>query len=182
MVSGGHIMADYRDRASQELRCLRSGPSPDEQALGIIVEFIARCGDDAQDVIDRSQSVLGTVVQASLGIWPTNDQWRRMLPRWFLECCAKEYTTEEAESRLKWWRALSPEDQVQVDREARWTLNNWLYHFQPDNRHWFWWDARIMSQDTASVTVVVDGCPFPWGALSWLLRASGAKEVLPLND
>jgi len=40
-----------------------------------------------------------------------------------------------------------------------------------------WWDSRV--NDRCEVDVQVDEWPFPWGSLSWLLRAAGASEVMP---
>jgi hypothetical protein len=175
-------MCDFLRFGTEELRRLTDGLGVDEQFdRQPTVEFVIRCSGNAEDVIGRARSLLTTVVQASLRNWPTSDQWREILPSWFIDSCATEPSIEEAQAQLDWWRSLSREEQISADREVRWTLNSWLYWLQPTNRHWYWWGDQVLDEDSASVSVIVDGWPFPWGSLSWLLRGSGATEVLPLS-
>ena len=47
----------------------------------------------------------------------------------------------------------------------------------PAGMGWWWWDSHV--NDRCEVDVQVDEWPFPWGSLSWLLRAAGASEVMP---
>jgi hypothetical protein len=82
---------------------------------------------------------------------------------------------------MSWWRGLSPEEQARVTRAERWSLANWLFWLEPEERQWFWWDAVTENPDTLRVIVEVPGWPAPFGALAWLLRAAGAVEVIYEN-
>ncbi len=62
-------------------------------------------------------------------------------------------------------------------REKEWSLEDWLYWMEPDNRTWTWWDGCEKDSDRLAVALEVSEWPFPWGAFSWLLVATGAKTV-----
>ncbi|HKQ03868.1 MAG TPA: hypothetical protein VJ464_01955 [Blastocatellia bacterium] len=165
-------------RSEDELRHLHEGPSPGEKFEGLaIFELLAYCQSNADAVLNRCKEVLEVVLRHERNEWPSLDDWRTLLPMWFVMECADEVSREESERWLKWWQGLSREQQAKVEREARWSLSDWLYWFEPDVRQWFWWDAHIEDSKTLSVYVEVQSLPFPWGALDWLLRASGAVSV-----
>jgi hypothetical protein len=111
--------------------------------------------------------------------WPSDDQWRSLLPKWFVEACAPEQSKEEAQRWLELWRTLSPELKAEAEDRA-WSLLNWLYWFDPRGdagRGWTWWDAGVEDSATGWVDIEVEGHPYPSGDLRWLLRASGGVPV-----
>jgi hypothetical protein len=57
-----------------------------------------------------------------------------------------------------------------------WTAMDWLYWFEPEQRSWWWWDARA-TEDAFEIRVAVEDYPFGIGALRWLLKAAGARDV-----
>lgn len=165
-------------RPSDERRHLDAGPRPGEGFEGVgQVDVVAVCGDDAAPVLQRARRVLGIVIDHQDGKWPTTGEWRSLLPGWFVEACAEERSREEAEAWLAWWKALPADQQAAVLRERRWSLANWLFFLEPDERQWFWWSATVEAPDRLRVTVEVAGWPAPLGALEWLLRAAGALDV-----
>lgn len=100
-----------------------------------------------------------------------------MLPRWFVEASAHEMSKEEAEKWLARWRNLPPAQQAKEEAEKAWALSNWLYWFEDGNRQWDWWDDAVQDANTIQVAAEVKCWPFPWGALRWLFKASGATQV-----
>jgi hypothetical protein len=94
-----------------------------------------------------------------------------------VEACAPEVSQEEAERELARRRRLSWKARAELEARARWSLDNWLYWFEPPQRSWEWWDGRVEGADRVRISLVVDGFPFAWGALGWLLRAAGAVSV-----
>jgi hypothetical protein len=165
-------------RFFQEAQRLRlssmSGTTPG--GLGT-VQFTADCPGDATEVIQRAKEVMLIVSERTISGWPSNDEWKRTLPSWFLAECAPLKTREESDRFMEWWRGLSPEEQARAEREEAWSLDAWLHWMSPDNRCWTWWDARTNTMDTAIVAVEVKDWPFPWGALRWLFRAAGARSL-----
>lgn len=167
-------------RIREELRRLEQGVKPGERPGGLgTVRFVIVTRKQPDDVLRRAKEVLATVVRHSLDAWPSKDEWRTLLPTWFLGACGPERTLQETELWLERWRKLPREKQRQAEAAMPWTLENWLHWFQPSNRDWYWWDALVDGHDRIQVAVEVDGWPFPWGALAWLFRASGAETIEP---
>lgn len=161
------------------MKRLESGPAPGEKPGGAgTVRFIAPCPFGATEVLHKVKAVLRIVDEVALTGWLSDEQWELRLPDWFTARCAAPISQEEAERRLAWRKSLPPDEQVRVASEMDWSLDAWLYWFEPDRREWFWWDAKTLDDvDHIIVAVEVDGWPFPWDALRWLFRAAGASEL-----
>lgn len=165
-----------------ELHHIDNGPDPGEAPGGIgLVTFDVECRGNAHEVYERAREVLRIVVQQH-ETRPALDPWTRILPQWFLDACAPEQSPAEAERWSQWWRSLPREEQREVEAATPWSLQNWIYWFERENRQWYWWDAVVDSPDAMRVAVEVDGWPFPWGALRWLLKAAGAVDVKSDED
>lgn len=137
------------------------------------VRFVVKCSGDAIDVLGRAKTVLEKVLRTTTVPWPSLDEWRRLLPSWFVERCAPEISQEEAERRV----GLPDEEQERLEQVEGWSLSAWLFWFQPEERQWAWWDAIVKADDTIIAAIEVDGWPFPWGSLEWLFLACGALGV-----
>ncbi len=124
------------------------------------------------NVITRAKEVLIRLDETAREQWPAVETWVKVLPVWFIEACAPEKSHAEARAWLARWRGLSNVERDREEREKAWSLANWLYWMEPDRRTWWWVSTREQQ-----VLVAVIEWPFPWGALSWLLRASGATSV-----
>lgn len=162
-----------------ERRRLDTPPAESDRPGGLgTVRFLARCPGDAPAVLARALEVMRIVNRHSMGDWPTDDAWRALLPGWFVDRCAPEMTREESEAWMAQWRQLPPDEQSAMRRRTGWSLDGWIYWFVPTNRHWYWWDAKVIDPNYVAVAVEVDEWPFPWGALSWLFRAAGAEDVI----
>lgn len=170
------------DRLANERRRLVSGPAADERPGGLgTVRFVACSQGNSADVILNAKTVLNVVNQVSRGAWPSGDGWRSVLPQWFVARCAPEMTVEEAEKEMARRKRLPRHEQDRAARE-NWSLLNWLYWFTPDNRYWYWWDAKPLDDHVLAVAVEAYDWPLPWGALAWLLLASGAYRVESEED
>jgi hypothetical protein len=163
----------------EELRHLTDGPRPDERPGGAgTISLLASGGTDARTVLARCRSVLRAVLDHSAGEWPAAQEWRSLLPAWFVAACAPERSREELEQWLAWWRTLAPDDRARADAERPWALADWLYWLMPSERCWFWWDAEVRPGGTLLVLVEVPGLPTALGALDWMLRAAGATDII----
>jgi hypothetical protein len=174
------MMSDSTLQIEAELQRLKKAPSLDETPGGIgVVRFVAYCPLGANDVLVKVISLLRTVDEtALLTSWPTDEQWVLKLPEWFSSACTVPMTQQQAEQWLAWWKNLPIDEQAKAESEKGWSLDNWLYWMQPENRQWFWWDAKILDDcDQAIVIVQVKSWPFPWGSLQWLFKAAGASAL-----
>ena len=155
---------------SGELRRIDHGPADSESTEGAFVVHITARADDSSAVLSRVREVL-RIVAAGPGLTADQDRASRM-PAWFSAACAPEMTVAQADGQLARWRA-NPADH----EEDPWTLANWLYWFEPDMRSW-WWDGGVVGPDALSIEILVQGYPYANGALRWLLRAAGARDIV----
>ena len=134
--------------------------------------FTVKCPNNAELVLHRAKSVMESVLNQT-----SNDSLNIKLPSWFINDCVPERTHQEAEEWLIFWRSLSEQEKANISKEQKWSLQNWLYWFEPDMRVWFWWDAFCDDANTIRVDIEVHEWPLAWGALDWLFRASGATSI-----
>jgi hypothetical protein len=164
---------------SDELRHLQTGPTSGEQHHGVdLVEVTASAKGDAYKVLDRARAVLSLVLIHGDGRRPELSEWMEILPRWFVDACAPEQSLEDEEQWITWWRNLPHEEQRNASREKRWTLSGWLLWFEPSERPWYWWDGIAEDSNRLRVFVEIIDWPGVFGALEWLLRASGAINIV----
>lgn len=175
-------MSLFEECIARERRHLLEGPAPDERPGGLgTVRLIVWCELGAEQVIERAREVLTLVNQHGAGEWPSDDDWRNSLPEWFVFRCAPDMSQAESDAELARWQSLSPEEQSEWAAEP-WSLENWIYWFLPENRYWYWWDAKPLDGKVFVIAVEVHEHPFPSDALEWLLRASGAERITEEPD
>lgn len=166
-----------------ELRRVRKGPGPDEKLNGFFTEsFVVRCPGNAETVLSKTKEVMEIVLRYRAEDWPSDAEWPSLLPAWFIAASAPERSHEQHERDLEAWKKLSHEKRVEAARTERWSPLEWVFWLHPNERCWWWWDASVRSPNELLVTIVVDGWPYAWGALSWVLRASGGHEVIPPDE
>ena len=109
--------------------------------------------------------------------WPTDQEWRALLPRWFVDACDPEPSAQESQEWLRVWRSATDDERTVIQSRIRWTVSGWVHWFRPENRSWYWWSGDVQGPDRYRVTIEPQSKPFAWDALRWLLRVSGAVEV-----
>lgn len=165
-----------------ELRHLRSGPWPQEQPGGAGTVTVTAHTSDPHGLIARCTEVMTAVLEATTQPWPSRSEWAEILPPWFVSRCARESTPEEDAAWLAWWRGLDGERRAVEARNRPWSLSDWLYWLQPDERTWYWWQAATEGLREVRIEVAVPGWPVPLGSLGWLLAACGADHVALPED
>lgn len=167
-----------RERIEGELHRIRHGAETmPSDGLGIVGFTVLTDDANPSQLLDKVRLVLKIIDEADVHRWPTVDEWSSLLPQWFVSACAPEMSREEAQRWLARWETLSDEERHAEEVGKPWALADWLYWMEPERRSWWWWGAD--TGDEVRVLVQVDEWPFPWGALAWLLRAAGARDVLP---
>ncbi|MFD7159443.1 hypothetical protein ACFV9C_32925 [Kribbella sp. NPDC059898] len=158
----------------EELRRLR-GNDPAE-AMGAGIRLSAESADSAV-LLNRCRDVMVAVLQHPAADWPDLPTWRSEMPAWFVLACAPEKTPEQEQADLIWWQSLSSDEQATADEASQWSLSDWLWWLEPENRTWYWLGAEVAGPRQLLVYVETDGDPSPTGALRWLLTAAGATQV-----
>lgn len=105
--------------------------------------------------------------------WPSREEWSSLLPSWFVDACAPEFTDEESTRWLKWWDGLDEnQKRWEAGRPAPWSLGDWVYWFTPEMRTWHWWEGEILDESNFHLSIMLQEPAT--GALDWLVRAAGA--------
>jgi hypothetical protein len=134
-----------------------------------------KCSDSAAVTLNKCKEVLSIVFETIDETEPELEQWRNILPIWFINQLSPELTQEEAEIRLK----VPLKQRMKIQEE--WTLSGWRYWFNPEKRQWLWWNAIIEDEKTIKVGIEVLDWPVPYGALRWLLKSAGAVEIKEID-
>lgn len=155
-----------------EIGRVRTGMSANSLPLqGTVVWLVAKCPGAANSVLAKARETLEVVLSQNPAEWPTVGVWRSILPKWFVEQCAEEISQAEAERRLR----LPIEERLRLGQ--RWSVEGWVHWFQPSERYWQWWEGIVEDEDTLRIGLLVEELTFPYGALEWLLKASGASSL-----
>ncbi len=119
----------------------------------------AACPGNAEPVRDRVREVLDAVF-APRDAWPSLDDWRGLLPAWFVEACSDDVTVVNCV----------------VDR---WSLRAWIYWFQPDQRRWTLHGLRAEG-DRLLIEIEPTGRgSLLLGSLEWLVKVAGGRLLSP---
>lgn len=146
-----------------------------------VVRYQVICQGSAFVSLERVKEALSSVLR--LGSWEAIEgkDPNMVLPRWFVDMCGEELSSEERIAWLEKWRKLSDAERTLAEDQRRWSVNDWLYWFEDEQRAWFWRRAQVLNENEYTVDIEVIDWPFPSGALRWLLVASGAKHVTEIG-
>jgi len=139
----------------------------------MLITFIVKCDENSFEILSKCKEVLKIVLEHNENLELPLDEWRKLLPEWFIKKCSKERTKEEIDEYAK----LPIEERDKIAETSGWRLSDWLYWFEPDQRQWYWWSSKIVDSNTIKIVVAIEGWPFPWGALEWLCIACGAIDI-----
>lgn len=112
------------------------------------------CEGGAARALERVREALMPVLEHQEGPWPSLDDWKTLLPAWFVEACVDDR-------------------QVRDCVLDRWSLRAWLHWLQPDQRQWRWWDAEVAGDTHLRVRLVPLADPYLKGSVDWLLAVAG---------
>jgi hypothetical protein len=157
----------------EELQRLSSSVSGHSGELS--VEIVATTSGNAGEVLDRCKDILRVVIDPAISLDAPGEKWKPLLPAWFTDACSPEITRAEAEEILAGPNGFNRYAEM-------WSLSDFLHWFKPGARQWFWLNGKVQTPDKLVVALQVDGWPFPWGALHFLLKAAGAKSIAEGSD
>ncbi|WP_436532812.1 hypothetical protein [Actinoplanes sp. HUAS TT8] len=147
---------------------------------GALRRFVGKTDRQAQASLDRCKELLIAVTH-----WiPPRDarparveDWKARTPEWFVRACAPV----PAEEELRAGRALDEAGKAHHRAEQPWTFADWIGWFDHSSgrqRSWRWWDGGIDDDSDFWIDVEVVELPTEAGALTWMMRAAGARNVV----
>ena len=81
----------------------------------------------------------------------------------------------ESEEEVDYRRSLPWEKQVSLEKNKKWSLENWLVWFKPETKEWFWWNDHKFDGEIENTNFLIEVTalddPFASGAFKWLFRA-----------
>lgn len=160
---------------TDEIRRLLNGPLPDETPSGALVTFRAECDKDATDVLQALREVWATALWQTDPDRLSGDEWKMILPRWFVSQFDPGIHTEDPLLR----RAFQLRERMSPG-EA-WTLSDWVRSVGSTTRGWAWWAAEVIAPYRLEVRAVVQPGG-DLGALQWTMRCAGAQSLERLGQ
>ncbi len=167
-----------------ERRRILEGPRPDEKPGAVATSaFRAICDQKARTVLDRAREVLLTVHRLGYaGVWPDFDRWNAEIPAYFRTNCAPGPTGDELEEIYEIKRTHPVGVTGQEGKTEIWDLGIWLFWMQPDERWWwYYWDDRIIGANEIEFRLLINDAG-PLGAVRWLFRGCGSREIQGLDE
>jgi hypothetical protein len=177
------------DVIQREFRRIRAGPGRDELPDSTIIDHVkARCEGSAELVLERTREVLEAVLSHMRDAGLTTDGWRSILPDWFVAACAQERSPDAVdpwevelsrvprEQRFQWVLEHPRHTARELHTDKPWRVSAFVFWFKPENREWWWWDARVEDANALTIHLCVED-DYSYGALVWLLKTAGATRV-----
>jgi hypothetical protein len=120
----------------------------------------------ASEILRRIIEIAELIADQSKQSWPSDDEWRSLLPSWFLDSF-KSYTQEEAEAIV----ATTPREEW---HKLPWEFGSWLDAIR--YRGWAWWSSK-MSEDEIEICLSIHEWPASLEAFEHIIHASGAVAI-----
>lgn len=141
-------MADQVERIERNV----SGEAPPPVGLRLRFESSIK----SAEVLERTQQVMRTVAAAQAADWPSDDEWRRRLPDWFVRSF-EGHTLDKL-----------------LSDPNLWDYGSWLDAMKSPG--WEWWSSEV-AEKAGNVRCVAFCDPFGIEPLIYLLRSAGALQV-----
>ena len=146
-----------------------------------LFEIDAEATGTAQRVLDRSREVLTAILRAMRSASAGVEAPAPTLPQWFLEASGLERSVVEERAWQDELARMPQAERENAEAAERWSVSDFLYWFEPDQREWWWWGADVRDEDNVRIYLVIREFSVPHDALDWLLRAAGAQSVVDEN-
>ncbi len=165
---------------------LDHGVADNDVVLGHDIDVLVASFDgDARLGLEKIKHVVGLANAKSLEAgWPSDAEWRSLLPAWFVKHFAPDLDTDELDMERAKQAAMSVDARHAYWARRRPRLQNWHFAMSPDQRYWLWWDGRVVDSDTLVLEIDNTGDSggpmIPW-VLAELISAAGGEFRIDLH-
>jgi hypothetical protein len=115
---------------------------------------------ESKSTLCRIKTVMVLMAQCTESDWPSDDQWKEMLPPWFLE----SFATHPPE------RIRFPEP---------WHYGSWLDSMR--DRTWRWWSSELTSLGWR-IWLTLSEWPYSIDAFEWLAAVAAESDSIEIDD
>jgi hypothetical protein len=135
--------------------------------------------DNSDYSLNEIKKILCLVIESILKYakWPNDDEFLKILPDYFINKFGPEMTENEKQEWLIKWNSLNLNEKIEEKKNIKWTLSNWLFWINPEERSWKWFYSKIIDKNNFIIEIISDEDSFPYGALEWLIKTSGGKII-----
>lgn len=115
------------------------------------------------EVLLKTKEVMRIISQyAYTNAWPANNEWDKLLPKWFVESMT-----------------LKSDEDILNDKN-QWDFESWIEGMY--NRAWVWWSSEIRD-NTIVVIIETLNIPYSFEPLLYIFYAQGIKmENIKVHD
>lgn len=117
-----------------------------------------------QSILEKTKEIMTAISQfAYTDTWPSDDEWRDILPKWFVDSMV-----------------LKTDEELLAD-EHQWHFESWvesMYH-----RGWVWWSSEI-DKSTLTITLEALNLPYIFEQFLYIFYAQGIdmKNISSFDD
>jgi len=169
-----------------ERRRLVNGIKRSEDIQGILVEeYAIRCYIEPSVFLTRIKELLLLAnTKWAEKIPPSDAEWLKLLPPWFLEVCPDPTSARQRKLEIESELSRPYVDDLEWQLSRHWEPAIWAFWMSPDERNWLWWDGN--EKDRQSVVIGIDRLTdiypqFP-GEFVWMCAAAGATRFTRLPE
>lgn len=174
MIHSEESVAAERDR-------VRRRPDVESAPPVLAVYTVDVAEGSTEEYAQRVRDVLSAVLQlACTAEFGDDDLPVDDFPDWFTEISTRDSENRDGETPQEFTREGRAAFLTKSGKENSWSLQNWIYRFDPDeeSRGWEFWDVTPVGPVRVHVWVDSWGESF-FGSLDllWLLYTAGASHV-----
>jgi hypothetical protein len=128
--------------------------------------YLLRPKEDVDACLSRIVQIVKLIAVQTPGHWPSMDEWRTLLPDWFVKSFVP-FSKEEAERLI----ATTPRERW---NEIPWLFEAWLEAIQA--RGWQWWSSGV-DEEGIQICLQITEWPASLEAFERIISASGAEFI-----
>ncbi|UPK80241.1 hypothetical protein LW139_15730 [Proteus vulgaris] len=124
-----------------------------------IMRYTTYCNEkNSSQIANIAKNILLLIQKYSFSKWPTIDEWYSILPKEFIN---------------SFLNSTTPDD---------WSLDDWLYWLEPENRFWFLWRINEIDIENLEIEIIIYEHPYPWESLEVLFMKLGTSELKEVDS
>jgi len=152
---------------------------PDDRAPSGLLAWSIRVLGEWPEYALRLRSVIGSALSiAEQQSFEQDEIDVGILPQWFLQVTEGDINSASLPIVCR----LGRQRYLDLIEDRPWTIREWIYNFDPDLRHWKWWDLTVDQDDRLILWLDSSGEPtFAADELRWAVFCAGAAEVTSLG-
>ena len=137
-----------------------------ESPKGFSWSIKLRLDGDVSVCRQRILDVVAIIIATPRHVWPNADQWRAMLPAWFIQQ-TPERTRAESQALID----MAPRDQWHT---LSWEFKSWIQVVR--EREWSWWSCQ-QEGDQMMIHLSLSAWPANIDTFNHIVRTAGATII-----